>query len=952
MPALQQQPLTPLHFMRILFLIFFSAVSLFADTASDLVAVDALGSLTTAPTVYNVDTSSGTHNSSSIVATLNPGDHKTIFFDSINYEGNPTRVYAWIDIPSGISNINKAPAVVLVHGGGGTAFELWASLWSSRGYVAISIDTEGNSINNSGNRTRHNMAGPNRPGVYAESGTAIEDQFMYHATAATVLANSLLRSLPFVDDTKVGVHGLSWGGVITSTTIGVDQRFAFAIPTYGCGHSWDAVGNWESSLINNIQYREVWDPMIRLHRATMPIMWLSWPQDSTFNIDTQANSYNAAPGTELVSLVPNMNHSHGSTWHRADSYEFANSIVNTGSSWCTQESLSLVGDQITVEFASTRTLTGATLFYTNEMGRTDTMAWPNISVDSFAETAPGSGVWQVTATLPSDANAWYVNVTANSLTTGHLRGETIYASSRLQEVVQIETPGIEEFGLKAGDTSAVKDVSVDFTAIYNLEISSMQLISESHPGAFIPNISYYPYSLTNDSPFEVNFDNTIAGLAVGESATATLRLTWLGLDNQPNLLDIPLVATVYTPQIVVYNTSSNWSSQSPTIADHVIIRDGAVVTLDEDVEISNLTVGQDGTVGTLSIMNPNDFTVAEDMIVTTGSLVSIANGNFDYFNTAFDLAGEIQVSGGRLNLDGTNVDGAGKLAISGGEVVFTAAFSVDIADIEISGGSLNFNGSGSTTHTRLGDQGTSRLTIIGSTPTISVGRLQMQTYVNDPRINFVLDASGVSEVYANAFMNLPKLSIHVDASAYEGGVDSITLLRSGNLATLGDLSRHTATGFAAKGFATQFTQSQADDTVKMVLTKNAYGNWADAESLPSNTYHATLDTDLDGRNNLMEFILGSDPQASETNEVPVSPLTPSNLVFSFSRNANASGMTSQIFQYSSNLSNWTDVIIDGANPDITITPTAGSREDIEITISPSAPVDGKLFGRLSATIDD
>ena len=38
--------------------------------------------------------------------------------------------------------------------------------------------------------------------------------------------------------------GVSWGGVITSTVMGIDSRFAFAIPTYGCGHMADAENHW------------------------------------------------------------------------------------------------------------------------------------------------------------------------------------------------------------------------------------------------------------------------------------------------------------------------------------------------------------------------------------------------------------------------------------------------------------------------------------------------------------------------------------------------------------------------------------------------------------------------------------------------------------------------------------------------------------------------------------
>jgi hypothetical protein len=91
---------------------------------------------------------------------------------------------------------------------------------------------------------RHAWAGPQRNGIYGNSSEPLADQWIYHAVADTVLANSLLRSLPEVDADKVGVMGISWGGVITSTVIGIDERFAFAIPMYGCGELFKAANQY------------------------------------------------------------------------------------------------------------------------------------------------------------------------------------------------------------------------------------------------------------------------------------------------------------------------------------------------------------------------------------------------------------------------------------------------------------------------------------------------------------------------------------------------------------------------------------------------------------------------------------------------------------------------------------------------------------------------------------
>src|SRR5438045_2146308 len=62
---------------------------------------------------------------------------QAVYYDGVPLKGNPTRVFAWIGIPKAEG---KVPAMVLVHGGGGTAFAEWTKLWTSRGYAAIAMD--------------------------------------------------------------------------------------------------------------------------------------------------------------------------------------------------------------------------------------------------------------------------------------------------------------------------------------------------------------------------------------------------------------------------------------------------------------------------------------------------------------------------------------------------------------------------------------------------------------------------------------------------------------------------------------------------------------------------------------------------------------------------------------------------------------------------------------------
>ena len=66
-----------------------------------------------------------------------------LFFDALPYHGDSTRVFCWFGLPEDMQEGVKVPAVVLVHGGGGTVFPEWVKKWNDRGYAAISVALEG-----------------------------------------------------------------------------------------------------------------------------------------------------------------------------------------------------------------------------------------------------------------------------------------------------------------------------------------------------------------------------------------------------------------------------------------------------------------------------------------------------------------------------------------------------------------------------------------------------------------------------------------------------------------------------------------------------------------------------------------------------------------------------------------------------------------------------------------
>ena len=381
------------------------AISLNAESIADRkVVLGLVDTCATAPKTYDAE------------GFKPDGQVHAIFYDALPWNGKPTRVFAWIGLPA--KREGKVPGIVVVHGGGGTAYQEWVHKWNAQGFAAISIAVEGqtdvneNKVKGRSSWARHAFSGPARDGTFADTKLPLKEQWMYHALADTMLANSLLRSLPEVDASKIGVMGISWGGVITSTVIGLDDRFAFGIPTYGCGHLFDAENHWGRALHDNEGYQQVWDGMNYADRVKMPVLWLSWPQDAHFPLGCQAENYRKAPGPRMVSLVSKMGHSHPAGWNPPDSYAFAKSVVETGKPWgCSSSATTKDGHAIAI-FYSSKPITNAVLVSTTDKGFTGTRKW----VETPAMAASGGGGTTASAPLPAGTTAWYINAYADKLT--------------------------------------------------------------------------------------------------------------------------------------------------------------------------------------------------------------------------------------------------------------------------------------------------------------------------------------------------------------------------------------------------------------------------------------------------------------------------------------------------------------------------------------------------------
>lgn len=264
------------------------------------------------------------------------GSIQALYYRS-DYKGEESYAFAYLGIPEGASATEKVPAVLLLHGGGGTAYWHWVKEWVNRGYVALAMDLEGHVPLESGHPdkmpqelyTQSEYTAPHNQN-YGDAAKPIEETWMYYAVSTAIKGNSLLHRLEMVNKNKIGVCGVSWGGVITGIVSGYDDRFAFAIPIYGSLNNAESSGNL-ASYYKNHPAAKVWDDDEGLSRVETPMLFLQMNNDVSFFPDSIMYTAQRCKNVHL-SYVHNWLHSHSHAFARQEPYAFADEIVGKGES--------------------------------------------------------------------------------------------------------------------------------------------------------------------------------------------------------------------------------------------------------------------------------------------------------------------------------------------------------------------------------------------------------------------------------------------------------------------------------------------------------------------------------------------------------------------------------------------------------------------------------------------
>ena len=266
------------------------------------------------------------------VKSLSRDGVRAIMIDGEPWRGRPTRFFAYYGLPSNATAAAKAPGIVLVHGGAGTAYDSWVRLWNARGYAAIAMDNCGGvpPRDLAIGRLSHRDSGPDGWGGFDKVNEPLADQWPYHAVSTVVRAHSFLRALPEVDAARLGVTGISWGGYLTACVAGVDGRFAFAVPVYGCAFLLDHsvyTSRMRRLGADGTRWDALWDARNFLPFAKMPVLWCTGTNDSFFPLDSLQRGCDLLPQPPSLSVKVRMPHGHPPAGDPKEIAAFADSVV-------------------------------------------------------------------------------------------------------------------------------------------------------------------------------------------------------------------------------------------------------------------------------------------------------------------------------------------------------------------------------------------------------------------------------------------------------------------------------------------------------------------------------------------------------------------------------------------------------------------------------------------------
>jgi len=372
------------------------------------------------------------------------------------------------------------------------------------------------------------------------------------------------------------------------------------------------------------------------------------------------------------------------------------------------------------------------------------------------------------------------------------------------------------------------------------------------------------------------------------------------------------------------------------------------------------------------------FFEMDGFATTLGGLNSIGSNTREVRNNGADTTLTLDVADGESYAT-SNLTGTGGIALVKeglGTQLFTrgVGFSTAPTSLTVNEGTVNWStgGSGSSGGLTLCVNGTVVGNGIFNGPSVISGALEVSassgTGTDTMDFNDTLSLDGTATLSLEIVSLLEFDALKNDGEDVFTAGGSLVFDATGYVPMAGDSFQILETwgGFAGSfasisgtdlggGFTLDTSMLLVDGTVTVMSAGgNAYDTWADGFGLVGGFDD---DDSQDGVDNGMAFILGGDPTTSDTAVLPVIGDDSGDMTFTYMRNDDSLGITTQTFQWSTDLVTWNDVdasATETTDPDgdgvvVGVTDGVGS-DAIVITVPSGLAVGGRIFGRLTATM--
>lgn len=150
---------------------------------------------------------------------------------------------------------------------------------------------------------------------------SLQHNYLYNCAYAARRGLTFLTACNEVDSGRLGVYGISWGGVVTLLTAATDSRVKAAVNIFGAGFMPEGATWMRRFSDMNAADRKRWianfDPSAMASRITCPVLSMTGTNDGCYWLPGFAQTQGLMNAQSRELLLPNLNHKIDGTGRQA-----------------------------------------------------------------------------------------------------------------------------------------------------------------------------------------------------------------------------------------------------------------------------------------------------------------------------------------------------------------------------------------------------------------------------------------------------------------------------------------------------------------------------------------------------------------------------------------------------------------------------------------------------------